>query len=600
MSTLRTTQIIHGSSAISNIVLDNQGRAIFGPDSPQGRAALYVNAQTNRVGVNTESPAVALDVDGAINATGNATIGGTLNLSGDVTVGSTALFVDASDKSVGIGTSSISTGSALTIAGKGLAITGQNQAHGINSLRLGEEPGGLGEIRCYGSGSDKGSLRFRMSTIDGLSNSDIIIDSDGQLGINTSTITNVKLQINGPLSSTSGTGLLGFGSASTPLFAVRLDDPNADLHIDRSYAGFQATPVVVINRQYGNVGLNTLPNTSVGYALAVSSTTNTRVTVLPPSDDLFGQLILGDDDKYIIGYGITHPGQPNELTLKNINTTGKLTFRCGGDNERLRITEDGDLGINTDDPSKYSGYRTLTINGTGTRGGVIDFKTNDIRYGQISNTTGTFNIQSGQGVPITFSAGAGTLMGIQANNQIFIGRTAPVGDETLAVQNTTGKCMYVFQGANSNFNCIEVRNSYATASQTAQMIRFVQSNGAQVGQITSTVSTTQYLSGSSDRRLKKNIEEWNENILQHFKTLKPSQFNYLTEEDDHLKTKGYIAQDLAEAFPEAYPSLYFEEAGEERYGYNPGGMVVYLMKAFQEAVEKIEDLETRIATLENT
>ena len=84
MSTLRTTNIIHGSSAVSNIVLDNQGRAIFGPDGPQGRAALYVNAQTNRVGVNTETPAVALDVAGAINATGNVAIGGTLSVTGNV------------------------------------------------------------------------------------------------------------------------------------------------------------------------------------------------------------------------------------------------------------------------------------------------------------------------------------------------------------------------------------------------------------------------------------------------------------------------------------------------------------------------------------
>ena len=53
MSTLRATTLQHGSSAIQNLVLDNQGRAIFGPDGPQGRAALYVNAQLNRVGVNT-------------------------------------------------------------------------------------------------------------------------------------------------------------------------------------------------------------------------------------------------------------------------------------------------------------------------------------------------------------------------------------------------------------------------------------------------------------------------------------------------------------------------------------------------------------------
>ena len=85
MSTLRTTNVIHGSSAISNIVLDNQGRAIFGPNSPAGRAALYVNAQTNRVGVNTETPSVALDVDGAINATGNAAFNGNFSIAGSST-----------------------------------------------------------------------------------------------------------------------------------------------------------------------------------------------------------------------------------------------------------------------------------------------------------------------------------------------------------------------------------------------------------------------------------------------------------------------------------------------------------------------------------
>ena len=85
MSTLRTSNLIHGSSSVSNVVLDTSGRALFGPDGPNGRAALYVNPQTNRVGVNTESPAVALDVDGAINTTGNVTVGGTLNLTGDLT-----------------------------------------------------------------------------------------------------------------------------------------------------------------------------------------------------------------------------------------------------------------------------------------------------------------------------------------------------------------------------------------------------------------------------------------------------------------------------------------------------------------------------------
>lgn len=112
MSTLRTTSIIHGSSAVDNIVLDNQGRAIFGPNSPAGRAALYVNAQLNRVGVNTESPGVELDVTGQISSTGNAAIGGTLNVTGDFSVASSVLFVDADKGSVGINTTTFNAESA--------------------------------------------------------------------------------------------------------------------------------------------------------------------------------------------------------------------------------------------------------------------------------------------------------------------------------------------------------------------------------------------------------------------------------------------------------------------------------------------------------
>ena len=85
MSTLRTSNLIHGSSAVSNVVLDTAGRALFGPDGPNGRAALYVNPQNNRVGVNTESPTATLTVDGTISTTGDISIGGTLNLTGALT-----------------------------------------------------------------------------------------------------------------------------------------------------------------------------------------------------------------------------------------------------------------------------------------------------------------------------------------------------------------------------------------------------------------------------------------------------------------------------------------------------------------------------------
>ena len=85
---------------------------------------------------------------------------------------------------------------------------------------------------------------------------------------------------------------------------------------------------------------------------------------------------------------------------------------------------------------------------------------------------------------------------------------------------------------------------------------------------------------------KKNFEDWTENTLSYFKNIKPQKFNFITEEDTVDKTKGYIAQDLVDNFPEAYP-----KNDEGKYVFNPSGMVVYLMKALQEAVARIEALE---------
>ena len=111
-------------------------------------------------------------------------------------------------------------------------------------------------------------------------------------------------------------------------------------------------------------------------------------------------------------------------------------------------------------------------------------------------------------------------------------------------------------------------------------------DGTCVGFISISGSTTAYSTNCSDRTLKKNFEDWTENTLSYFKNIKPQKFNFITEEDTVDKTKGYIAQDLVDNFPEAYP-----KNDEGKYVFNPSGMVVYLMKALQEAVARIEALE---------
>jgi len=141
---------------------------------------------------------------------------------------------------------------------------------------------------------------------------------------------------------------------------------------------------------------------------------------------------------------------------------------------------------------------------------------------------------------------------------------------------------------------------YMEADTTSTRIiqRFYNPTG-NVGNISIVAYNTTYSTSSSDERLKKNITNWDENILDKFKDIKPKEFHFHNQDNTEEKQKGYIAQNEVDKFPEAYPLLYNEEAKEDRHMFNPSGMVVYLMKAIQELKADNDSLKARIETLEN-
>jgi hypothetical protein len=106
--------------------------------------------------------------------------------------------------------------------------------------------------------------------------------------------------------------------------------------------------------------------------------------------------------------------------------------------------------------------------------------------------------------------------------------------------------------------------------------------------------TTTY---SSDERLKKNIETTRDGYLEDIKQLRVVKYNWKNHEDGTPKELGLIAQEVAEVFPglvqddvspvsDEDPTLYKQLKGSV--------LPVILLKALQEAVEKIEALEQRL------
>ena len=137
--------------------------------------------------------------------------------------------------------------------------------------------------------------------------------------------------------------------------------------------------------------------------------------------------------------------------------------------------------------------------------------------------------------------------------------------------------------------CLELNRFYSHG----EILQFRHNNDA-VGYFTVNGSSSSHVSSGSDIRLKKDIEDWTEEVLPYFKSLKPQKFRFNIEDETVEKTKGYMAQDNLDKFPEAYPL----NPEDDRYWFTPQHMVPYLMKALQEEIGKREEIEAKYNALE--
>ena len=107
-------------------------------------------------------------------------------------------------------------------------------------------------------------------------------------------------------------------------------------------------------------------------------------------------------------------------------------------------------------------------------------------------------------------------------------------------------------------------------------------------------------STSSDYRLKENVTPLSD-ATERLKLLKPCRFNFIGGDPNYV-VDGFLAHEAAEAVPESVSGEKdaIDENNEPVYqGIDQSKIVPLLTAALQEAIEKIEQLENRIQTLEN-
>ena len=422
MSTLRTSNLIHGSSAVSNVVLDTQGRASFGPDGPNGRAALYVDPQNNRVGVNNESPSTTLDVDGAINTTGNLTVGGTLNLTGAFT-------------------------SDVINAGSGTAAA--------PSVSVGTTDNGL-----YSPGTDQVAISTNGTER-------MQIDSSGRLLVGTTTAildtSNALVQT----SATQGSNFVLHRDATT----VNSSDSIGLIRFYSNAGSSKQEHGRITCIADGTSGANDKPGALLFYTTADGASTPTERLRIDSSgrllvgtsseldtgaeaivhvvDTLGARLVLARNDSSVsegngLG-GIRFAG--NDTTGNNYTTLGEIICQAdgthaAGDNptrlvfsttadgassptERLRIDSSGNVGIGTSSPINSANFNTLSIgNGTST-GGQLALKSSGNQDFYLWHDANGVNIYNQSATSQIFYTGAAERMRIDSSGNVGIGEDNP-------------------------------------------------------------------------------------------------------------------------------------------------------------------------------
>ena len=280
---------------------------------------------------------------------------------------------------------------------------------------------------------------------------------------------------------------------------------------------------------------------------------------------------------------------------------GRLTFSIIKNatlTEVMRLSEDARVGIGTNDPAQNlhihcdSGDEGILLKSTGNTNNALTIDANrSSAGGALGEIRGLWN--GTEVARIVFRGGDDTT-NKDDGFMTFATSTADNISERMRLDSSGRLLIGLTASSGSSSAVLQARGTAAAAcvfdrTNNGVVVGFKQNGGSDVGSISITSSSTAFVSGSSDLSLKENIVDWNENVLDKFKDIKPVTFNFISDESKETK-KGYIAQNEVDKFPEAYP----KNPNDEKYSFNPSGMVTYLMKAIQELSAKVEELESKI------
>jgi hypothetical protein len=418
-----------------------------------------------------------------------------------------------------------------------------------------------------------------------------IVDSD--VDIDGGTIDGATI---GSITAGAGTftNLSATGTITFPDDGISGDDINGGTISNFTSTGIDdnATSTAITIDSSQNVGIGT---SSPSTPLANVSGSATGLTVEGAVPTIAIKDTSAADD---VGYLYQNA---NDLNILNY-AGGSTIFSYGSSyTEAMRLDSSGNVGIGTASPS---GVLAVTDGANGLivgQSGENFYSGNTHRFFSQNYTTEHMHINS--------------------SGNLLVGTTSSSGK--ISVNNGgSGTGFYVLQDSSgTNFTPVLIHNDYITGGNTGTLISFERGDGVAVGSIRATTSTTSYVT-SSDYRLKENVVDL-DNGIDRLKQIPVHRFNFIVDPDTTVD--GFIAHEVQDVIPEAItgtkdgmtteeyevsPAVLDEEGNvvtdavmgtrevPEYQGIDQSKLEPLLTAALQEAVAKIEDLESRLSALE--
>jgi hypothetical protein len=275
--------------------------------------------------------------------------------------------------------------------------------------------------------------------------------------------------------------------------------------------------------------------------------------------------------------------------------------------QRMTISGTGNVGIGTTGPSgklHIQSTDSFPNNDSGAQLYILDQGATSSRSAALGVRVNTIHTGT-DGALITIENSSSSCNAFNFDGKMYMNSDGHVG---IGTATNLGSTKLTVESDTSVSNPMAVSSSRTTAA-TDYSILFYRA-GSIVGSVQTSLSATSYVT-SSDYRLKENVVPMTGSI-DRLKELKPSKFNFIV--DATTTVDGFLAHEVSDTVPEAITgekdAMTTEDITDEEgnvtgtqevpdmQGIDQGKLVPLLTSALQEAVAKIEELTTRIETLE--